>query len=246
MDFVSCELTGPVLLYAVMHAHCGTINHVFLWHPTRLPTMNPTQNCLGNVLNVMDLLEITVTIHLKSPPRMHMIFYQPYLATTLYLINLRCLTHPYGPHSDTVVQEPPRETTGRSSHRYSSLPHKKRGNLRVCVINCNSARNRQAQFEKLAKYVKPDVMLITETKLTDDIKSSEFLPDAYSGTIRRDWNDKGGGVMIAIHRDLDVVDIELCENTAETVWAKLLVKGEKPILLGCFYQTNSTHTPAQI
>ena len=64
-------------------------------------------------------------------------------------------------------------------------------------------------------------MLITETKLTNDIKSGEFLPDAYSGIIHRDWNDKGSDIMIAIHRDIDVVDIELCENTAETVWAKL-------------------------
>ena len=54
------------------------------------------------------------------------------------------------------------------------------------------------------------------------------------------------GFMIAVHRDLDVVVIELCENTAETMWVKLLLKGEKPILLGCFYRTNSTHTPAQV
>ena len=167
---------------------------------------------------------------MKSPPRMRTRFYQPYLETTLCVWSIWLIPQAPLRHSNSRTSRGDHpKSSGNSSHRYSSLPHKKHDNLRVCVINCNSARNRRVQFEYLAEHVKPDIMLITETKLADDNKSSKFLPDAYLGTIRKDRNDKGGGVMITVHCDLDVVDIELCENTAETVWDS-------------FYRTNSTHT----
>ena len=49
-----------------------------------------------------------------------------------------------------------------------------------------------------------------------------------------------------ILKDLDVVEIDLCENSAECVWAKIVVRGQEPILAGCFYRTNREHTTAQI
>ena len=84
------------------------------------------------------------------------------------------------------------------------------------------------------------------TKITSDIKSCEFLPDNYSGTIRKDRTKDSGGVMLATRKDLDVVEIDLCENTAECVWAKISIWGQDPILAGCFYRTNSEHTINQM
>ena len=49
-----------------------------------------------------------------------------------------------------------------------------------------------------------------------------------------------------ILKDIDVVEIDLCENSAECVWAKIVVRGQEPILAGCFYRTNREHTTAQI
>ena len=98
----------------------------------------------------------------------------------------------------------------------------------------------------MAEYTKPDIIFITETKITSDIKLCEFLPDNYSGTIRKDRTKDGGGVMIATRKDLDIVEIDLCENTAECVWAKILIRGQDPILAGCFYRTNSEHTINQM
>ena len=141
----------------------------------------------------------------------------------------------------------------RGSHRSSQNdsvpqgpPPKKCNNLRLCILNCNSARNRRAELEFMAEYTKPDIIFITETKMTSDIKSCEFLPDDYSGTIRKDRTKDSGGVMIATRKDLDIVEIDLCENTAECVWAKISIRGQDPILAGCFYQTNSEHNINQM
>ena len=141
----------------------------------------------------------------------------------------------------------------RGSHKSSqndsvpqAPPPKKRNNLRLCILNCNSARNRWAELVFMAEYTKPDIIFITETKITSDIKSCEFLPDNYSGTIRKDRTKDGGGVMIATRKDLDIVEIDLCENTAECVWAKILIRGQDPILAGCFYRTNSKHNINQM
>ena len=136
------------------------------------------------------------------------------------------------------------------SSRSDAAPHipppKKRNNLRLCILNCNSIRNRKAELEHMAELMKPDIIFFTETKIDSDINSCEFLSEAYSGTICKDRNRDGGGVLIATRKDLDVVEIHLCENSAECVWAKIVVRGQEPILAGCFYRTNREHTTAQI
>ena len=60
----------------------------------------------------------------------------------------------------------------RGSHKSSpndsvpqGPPPKKRNNLRLCILNCNSARNGQAELEFMAEYTKPDIIFITETKI---------------------------------------------------------------------------------
>ena len=83
-------------------------------------------------------------------------------------------------------------------------------------------------------------MLINETKINKTISASEFLPDAYSFNCRKDRPDnEGGGVMIAAHKDLDISEIELCDNEAEIVSAKIILKGHDPVIISSFYRTPS-------
>ena len=77
---MSCELTGHVLPYPVMHARCVTTNHVFQWHLTRRLTMLPTQTCLGNVVNVALL---TLMRHLDDGA---------VAATVKSMVGCRCLS----------------------------------------------------------------------------------------------------------------------------------------------------------
>ena len=98
----------------------------------------------------------------------------------------------------------------------------------------------------MAEFMKQDGIFFTEAKIDSDINSCEFIPEAYSGTIRKDRNKGSGGVLIATQKDLDVVEINLYENSAECVWAKVVVRGQEPILACCFCRTNREHTSAQI
>ena len=94
--------------------------------------------------------------------------------------------------------------------------------------------------------MKPDIIFFTDTKIDSDINSCEFLPEAYAGTIRKVRKKDGGGVLIATRKDLDVVEINLYENSAECVWAKVVVRGQEPILADCCYRTNRGHKTVQI
>ena len=47
--------------------------------------------------------------------------------------------------------------------------------------------------------------------------------------------------MIAVRNDLDIVDVELGENQAEIVSAKVLLKGHAPFIISSFYRTPSKH-----
>ena len=87
---------------------------------------------------------------------------------------------------------------------------------------------------------------MTETKIDSSISAAEFLPDDYKCCARKDWDRNGGGVLVAARKHLDVVNVDICENDAETVWTKFIIKGQDPIVAGCFYRTNSEHTVEQM
>ena len=123
---------------------------------------------------------------------------------------------------------------------------KNTNNLRLAVMNTNSVRYRKSEMEEFTQYAKPDLILMTETKLTDSIKSSEFLPSNYHGNIRKDRTGDGGGVLIAYKDGLDVDELNVCENKTESVWAKVTIKGEAPVIVGSFYRQDSESSLEQI
>ena len=45
---------------------------------------------------------------------------------------------------------------------------------------------------------------MTETKIDEQVKASEFLPKGYTGDIRKDRCKRGGGVMIATKQEYDI------------------------------------------
>ena len=122
----------------------------------------------------------------------------------------------------------------------------KLSNLRVAVGNSNSARRKKAEITNFLDYTKPDVFLITETKLDGNVFSPEFLPDSYKGEIRKDRNLEGGGVMIAYKKELDLVKFEIHNNNAESIWGKLIIRNHPPIIIGAYYRQDSISSMEQI
>ena len=79
-----------------------------------------------------------------------------------------------------------RSSMSRDDNGSRTLPRKNHNNLRISIINCNGIRSRKAELEYLTEYIKPDILLITETKIDKSISSSEFLPANFSYNIRKD------------------------------------------------------------
>ena len=92
-----------------------------------------------------------------------------------------------------------KSTTGSTVSDSPLLPDKKK-NWRTLVLNANSvvSETRRAQFANQVDYVKPDAIIVTETKLSPDICSSEFTPSGYGRTIWKDKKKGECGVLIAV------------------------------------------------
>ena len=121
-------------------------------------------------------------------------------------------------------------------------------NLRIVVGNVNSIRYRKAELEAFTDFVKPDIIIFTETKIDKYIFNSEFLPANYEckGSARKDRTADGGGVLIATREGLDPVDISIENNSTESSWVKINVKGEAPIIIGSFYRRDTESSVDQI
>ena len=82
----------------------------------------------------------------------------------------------------------------------------------------------------MINYTDPDLIIMTETKIDEQVKASEFLPKGYTGDIRKDRCMRGGGV-IATKQEYDIQGIELEANiSAETVWATISLKDQRKLV----------------
>ncbi|XP_061174373.1 uncharacterized protein LOC133183429 [Saccostrea echinata] len=79
-----------------------------------------------------------------------------------------------------------------------------RRNLRILVTNFQSFKNKRNDLQVMIESTKPDVILGTETWLSDTICTSEiFPPKLWYDVIRRDRDgDAHGGVLIAATTEL--------------------------------------------
>ena len=92
-------------------------------------------------------------------------------------------------------------------------------------------------YENLINYTDPDLIIITETKIDEQVKASEVLPKGFTGDIRKDRCKGGSGVMIATKQEYDIQGIELEANiSAETVWATISLKDQRKLVVGSYYR----------
>ena len=71
---------------------------------------------------------------------------------------------------------------------------KKGDNWRTLVLNVNSVFGKVAALQHLLSYVKPDAVILTETKLNKDILTSEVFPSELGYMVyRKDRSNEGGG-----------------------------------------------------
>ena len=135
------------------------------------------------------------------------------------------------------------DTPTENSSDGSTVPHsestvpRKDNNWSTLVINANSIANKKAELAAIAEYCDPDLMLISETKLSPDILNGEFVPEGYMGRFRKDRKRGAGGVMIISKDCYKIVDSDITvQNENESVWAIITLKDLSKLVVGSFYR----------
>ena len=87
---------------------------------------------------------------------------------------------------------------------------KARRSLRILVINFQSVRKKEKNIDVLVETTQPDIILGTETWLSDDIPSSYFFDQSLGFTVHRNdrESDPHVGVLIAMKNDLELMNVE--------------------------------------
>ena len=115
-------------------------------------------------------------------------------------------------------------------------------NLKIININCQSVRAKQPSFEVMLATEDPDVVVGTESWLTESIATREIFASHYN-VFRRDRltnNLRGGRVFIAV-KDTLIASLENnLQANCESIWISIHVQGLSPVFIGAFYRPPSS------
>ena len=82
---------------------------------------------------------------------------------------------------------------------YPSPAMQKQGQNRLLILNINGCRDKSQELEYVINYIKPNIILLNETKITQKIKNSEILPSNFQAScFIKDRTNHGGGVLLAV------------------------------------------------
>ena len=75
--------------------------------------------------------------------------------------------------------------------------------LGIINLNCQSLKNKKAEFVSLIDSTKPDIIIDTNSRLSNSISDAEYFPDKFN-VYRNDRSEdqRGGGVFVAVNSDL--------------------------------------------
>ena len=199
-------------IYATMHNSNTSWECLHCGMPnfsTTLFDLHDIQN-EKNPYESLEFLDGTNTVPPASPP--------PHLGSPI--------------HSSSPLKDQP-HTKANYKHKQKN-PQKP---LRIINLNCQSIKNKKAEFLALVESCKPDVIFGTESWLNKNVFDAEYFPENYS-VFRKDRPEskKGGGVFIAVTTDL-IASVETDLDTdCEIIWAKINIAGCKQLNVCAYYR----------
>ena len=124
----------------------------------------------------------------------------------------------------------------------SKMNGKARRSLRTLVINFQSVRKKGKNIDVLVETTQPDIILGTETWLSDDIPSSYFFNQSLGFTVHRNdrESDPLGAVLIAVKNDLKLLNVEKSKELEMISGALKVTKTKKILLCSYFRPPNKT------
>jgi Reverse transcriptase (RNA-dependent DNA polymerase)/Endonuclease-reverse transcriptase len=132
---------------------------------------------------------------------------------------------------DPIPQSTREDTPGRnpldenhqSSQSPSQQPSGSADSFKLMLLNCQSIKNKQTEFQTLIEVHQPKIIIGTESWLADSLPDSLYFPENYQ-VIRRDRDLHGGGIFVCVQKspDTDVV-VTSISQTSEILWLDLIL-----------------------
>ena len=143
------------------------------------------------------------------------------------------------PTSPPVATSSPKSSQHKNknadAHHQTKNTRKPQRSLKVLVVNFQSIKNKVPELTACLENHSPDVVIGTETWLYPSVLNSELFPEDYT-VIRKDRNDKHGGVLLALKNDVVCAHLTDLDANCEMVWAQVQLVGSKALYIGAFYR----------
>ncbi|KAL3872380.1 hypothetical protein ACJMK2_040310 [Sinanodonta woodiana] len=109
--------------------------------------------------------------------------------------------------------------------------------IRILNINFQSIRKKVLNIEVLIKTTNPDIILGTETWLTEEVNTTECFSSSLRYKVHRHdrKNDPHGGVMIALKDDLELLDVQKSKNL-ELISGRIKLNRNKDLIIASYYR----------
>ena len=126
--------------------------------------------------------------------------------------------------SDVLSSRSNRSASPASSLASMSTIAPKGNNLRTLIANANGIHSKLATLESDCDYIKPDIIIISETKVMHSMSNQEIVPEQFaSNCFRRDRSFHGGGVLIAVREGVICVPVHTPHvKDSEQIWVKIM------------------------
>lgn len=108
-------------------------------------------------------------------------------------------------------------------------------NWRTLVVNCQSLKNKGPCFAAAVDYIKPDLILGTESWLDGSVKDSELFPPGYN-VYRKDRNRHGGGVFTAVKDCYNSSSVPEGDSNCEIAWTRIELCSSQDMFVASFYR----------
>ena len=155
--------------------------------------------------------------------------------------------HDHQPKLPPLPQTPPSKPVPLSASTPKDPPKGSKKNppsihgIKTLVINFQSLWNKKVELSNLASDARSDIIIGTETWLVspeedekNGHKNSELLLEDYD-IFRRDRPTRGGGVLIAVKKELCCEEISSSKDT-ESIFCKIKLKNSQSLIIGSVYR----------
>ena len=108
--------------------------------------------------------------------------------------------------------------------RYGNDTDNVHSNLTLAIINFRSIINKRAEFLHFIQQNKPDIVIGSETWLTNDVLDNKIIPNEFQYSINRINRNGGyGGVMIAVSKSILSMSVPELTTSCVIIWCKLSI-----------------------